>query len=48
MNLAVCWLALPKRFGVLVCTNQAGEKAEKACDEAVSTLIEWRAKKGKE
>ena len=44
MNFAVCWLALPKRFGVLVCTNQAGDNAGKAADEAVSALIDWHSK----
>jgi CubicO group peptidase (beta-lactamase class C family) len=41
MNLAVCWIALPKKFGVIVCTNQAGETATKAADEAVGALIRW-------
>ncbi len=43
MNLAVCWLALPKKFGVIVCTNQAGSGAEQASDEAVSALVQWHA-----
>ena len=44
MNFAVCWLAPAKRFGILVCTNQAGDNASKAADEAVAALIAWRAK----
>lgn len=39
MNFAVCWLAPERKFGVLVCCNQAGEKAVKACDEVASLLI---------
>jgi len=45
MNFAVCWLALPKQFGILVCTNQAGDEASKAADEAVAALIAWHAKR---
>lgn len=44
MNFAVCWLAPAKGFGILVCTNQAGDNASKAADEAVAALIAWRAK----
>ncbi len=47
MNMSVCWLALPKKFGVLVCTNQAGDSAAKANDEAASRLIQWHAKRAK-
>ena len=39
MNFCVCWLAPLKKFGVLVCTNQGGDDAEKACDEGAGTLI---------
>jgi CubicO group peptidase (beta-lactamase class C family) len=39
MNYCVCWLAPAKKFGVLVCTNQAGDAAFQACDEAASALI---------
>lgn len=39
MNFAVCWLAPGRKFGVLVCCNQAGENVVKACDEAASMLI---------
>lgn len=45
LNMSVCWLALPKKFGVIVCTNQAGNAASEACDEAASALIQWRAKR---
>jgi len=40
MNYSVCWLAPAKKFGVLVCCNQGGEKVPKACDDAASALIE--------
>ncbi len=43
MNLAVCWLAPQKRFGIIACTNKAGPEAAKACDEAVSALVAWHA-----
>jgi CubicO group peptidase (beta-lactamase class C family) len=39
MNYAVAWLALKRDFAVLVVTNQGGEAAGKACDEAASALI---------
>ncbi len=39
MNTSVCWLAPAKKFGVLVCTNQGGEIAFKACDAAASAMI---------
>lgn len=39
MNLAICWLAPRRRFGVLVCANQAGPEAAAACDEAVQLMI---------
>ncbi len=39
MNLAVCWLAPEKKFGVLACANQAGPAAAEACDQAISALI---------
>lgn len=39
MNFAVCWLAPAKKFGVLVCTNQGGDDAAKACDDAAGAMI---------
>ncbi|CAN5745092.1 N/A [soil metagenome] len=39
MNYCVCWLAPAKKFGVLVCCNEAGDNVAKACDEAASMLI---------
>ncbi len=39
MNYAVIWLAPRRDFAVLVVTNQGGEEAEKACDEAASAMI---------
>lgn len=44
MNYAVCWLAVPNKFGILICTNQGGDAAEKASDEAVAVLMSWHAK----
>jgi hypothetical protein len=41
MNFAVTWLAPQRDFAVLVCTNQGGEIAETACDEADGELIKW-------
>lgn len=46
MNFAVCWLAVPRQFGILVCTNQAGDKAAKGADEAVAALLAWRRNGG--
>jgi len=41
MNLAICWLAPAKKFGVLVCCNQGvNETTFKACDAAASALIQ--------
>lgn len=44
MNYAVAWLAPRRDFAVLVVTNQGGEAAGKACDEAASALIRWHQK----
>jgi CubicO group peptidase (beta-lactamase class C family) len=38
-NYAIVWLAPKRNFAVLVCTNEGGEDAMKACDEAASALI---------
>ncbi len=38
-NYAVVWIAPLRDFAVLVCTNQGGPVAAKACDEAASALI---------
>ena len=40
MNYCVCWLAPAKKFGVLVCCNQGGDIAGKACDDAASAMIQ--------
>ncbi len=37
---AVAWLAPKKDFAVLVCANQGGDVAQKACDDAASALIQ--------
>ena len=39
MNFAVAWLAPLRDFAVLVVTNQGGESASKACNEASSALV---------
>ena len=39
MNYCICLLSPSQGFGVLVCTNQGGDSAEKACNEAISTLV---------
>jgi CubicO group peptidase (beta-lactamase class C family) len=39
MNYAVVWMAPKRDFAVLVCTNQGGDAAAKACDEAAGALI---------
>ncbi len=44
MNYAVAWLAPKLGFAVLVVTNQGGEAAAKACDDATSALIRWHQK----
>ncbi|MDH4197349.1 MAG: beta-lactamase family protein, partial [Candidatus Aminicenantes bacterium] len=44
MNFAVAWLAPLRDFAVLVVTNQGGETAYKACNEAVSALVAWHLK----
>jgi len=45
MNYAVIWLAPERDFAVLVCTNQGGDGAKKACDEAAAGLIGLHVKK---
>jgi CubicO group peptidase (beta-lactamase class C family) len=39
MNFAVVWMAPKRDFAVLVVTNQGGDTAVKACDEAAAALI---------
>jgi hypothetical protein len=39
MNYAVVWMAPKRDFAALVCTNQGGDAAAKACDEAAGALI---------
>lgn len=39
MNYCVVWMAPKRDFAVLVCTNQGGDAAGKACDAAASALI---------
>jgi CubicO group peptidase (beta-lactamase class C family) len=44
---AVTWLAPERGFAVLVATNQGGPKAQEACDEAASSLIQDHVKRYK-
>jgi len=44
-NFAVVWMAPLKDFAVLVMTNQGGDKAEKACDDAAAALIQFQQRK---
>jgi CubicO group peptidase (beta-lactamase class C family) len=44
MNLAICWLGLPNKFGVAVTTNESGDNAEQAGDEAAAALLQWYRK----
>lgn len=47
MWFAVTWVAPRRDFAVLVASNQGGDKAEKACDEAAGALIrDWSARHG--
>lgn len=39
MNYAVVWVSPKKKFAVMAATNQGGDKAFKACDKAVSEMI---------
>ena len=45
MNLAVAWLAPLRQFAVLLVTNQAGHKAQTACDQAAGALIKLYTEK---
>ncbi len=51
MNFAVVWMAPKRNFAVLVATNQGGDVAPQACDEAAGMLIRrflpGRTKRGK-
>lgn len=47
MWFCVAWLAPEKGFGVLVATNQGGDAAQKACDDASAALIgAWTKRAG--
>lgn len=48
MNHASAWLAPHRDFAVLVCANQGGPAAAKACDEAVSALVQWHTQTRRE
>jgi CubicO group peptidase (beta-lactamase class C family) len=47
MNFAVVWMAPLRDFAVLVVTNQGGDTAAKACDEAAAAMIRLRLEKGR-
>ncbi|MCF7972774.1 MAG: beta-lactamase family protein [Phycisphaerae bacterium] len=40
MNYATVWIAPQRNFAILVCVNQGGDAAAKACDSATEALIE--------
>jgi hypothetical protein len=42
-NYAVAWVAPKRHFALLVATNQAGSRAQSACDEAVRALIQFHS-----
>jgi CubicO group peptidase (beta-lactamase class C family) len=42
MNHASAWLAPRRDFALLICANQGGDTAAKACDAAASALIVWQ------
>ena len=44
-NYAIVWMAPLKDFAVLVMTNQGGDKAAKACDDAAGALIQYLQRK---
>ncbi len=44
---AVVWMAPKKDFAVLVCCNQGGDGAQKACDEVASRLIQQHTSKNR-
>ena len=44
-NYALVWMAPLKDFAVLVMTNQGGDKAAKACDDAATALIQFQQRK---
>ncbi len=45
MWFCVTWLAPKKDFAVLVCANQGGDAAQKACDDAAGALIQSHLRK---
>ena len=44
INFAVVWMAPKREFAVLVCTNQGGPAAQKACDVTTGKLIQFYLK----
>jgi D-alanyl-D-alanine carboxypeptidase len=47
MNYACCWLGPAKGFGILVVSNQAGDKLNQAVDDAAGPMIEMHTAKEK-
>ena len=41
MNFSVCWVSIPRTFGVAICINRSSDEDETASDEAASALIGW-------
>jgi hypothetical protein len=40
LNYCICLLAPLKQFGVLVCTNQGGDQAQRLCGETITLLVQ--------
>jgi CubicO group peptidase (beta-lactamase class C family) len=47
MNYACCWLAPAKGFGILICSNQAGDNLDHAVNDAAGPMIELHLAHGK-
>jgi CubicO group peptidase (beta-lactamase class C family) len=41
MNFCLCLLVPAKKFGILVCINQGGDKMHQACNDAASAMISF-------
>lgn len=48
MNYAVVWMAPRRNFALVVATNQAGDVAPKACDDAAAAIIRKYLPEGKD
>jgi CubicO group peptidase (beta-lactamase class C family) len=47
MNYAACWLGPARGFGVLVCSNQAGDSLATACNDAAEAMFSFYSKNPK-